>query len=145
MAAEVGIRVEGADELRRALRQAGNGLSAALAAANKNAASIVVRSALPYVPVRTGRLKRSVRALGSQRSGRAVAGRRAVPYAAAIHWGRRRGNVGSPPGNRKGRNPIAANPFLWEAAQRELPRIEPEYRDEVQRIIDAAIGRGISR
>lgn len=141
---EVGIRVEGARELRAALRLAGGELGRALAAANKSAAEVVVEDALPNVPVLTGRLKKSVRALGSQRSGRAVAGKAAVPYGAAIHWGRKRGNVGWPPGNHKGPNTIVGRPFLWDAAQRQVPRIEPEYRDEIERLIDRAVrGRGV--
>jgi hypothetical protein len=136
---DIAIRVEGADELRRALRQVGDtGLGKALAVANKSAAQIVVKDALPHVPVRQGKLKSSVRALGSQRSGRAVAGKAGVPYAAAIHWGRNRGNVGASPG-RMGRNPIAKRPFLWEAAQRNVQRIEPEYRDEIEHIIEQAM------
>jgi hypothetical protein len=118
---DISIRVEGADELRRALKSVGNtGLLAALAAANENAAEIVVD------------------ARASARSGRAVAD---LPYAAAIHWGRKVGNVGRPPGNRKGNNPIAGRPFLWDAAQRKVPQIEPEYRDEIMQIIAEAIRR----
>lgn len=133
----VAIRVEGANELARALRVAKDrGLTAALVTANENAAEVVVDAALPAVPFRTGRLRSSVRPTATARVGRAVAG---VPYAAAVHWGRARGNVGSPPGNRRGRNPIRANPFLWDAAQRSVPRIEPEYRDEIMRIINLAI------
>lgn len=137
---DVGIRVEGAAELRRALKAVGDkGLIAALVQANRSAAEIVVRDALPNVPVRRGKLKASVRALASQRSGRAVAGKAAVPYAAAIHWGRLRGNVGRPPGNRRGNNLIRGRPFLWDSAQRMVPRIEPEYRDEIERIITTAV------
>lgn len=138
---DVGIKVEGADELRRAFRQIDGDLGKALAAANKTAAEQVVEAALPAVPVRSGRLKSSVRALGSQRSGRAVAGKAGVPYAAAIHWGRKRGNVGWPPGNRMGRNVIQGRPFLWDAAQREVPAIEPKYHTEIMRLIELAITR----
>lgn len=141
MTVDVSIRVEGADELRRAFRTVDRQLGSALAAANKAAAKRVVDAALPHVPTRSGKLKQTVRALGSQRSGRAVAGRGQVDYAAAVHWGRLRGNVGSPPGNHRGNNRIKANPFLWEAAQREVPRIEPDYRTEIMRLINEAIAR----
>jgi hypothetical protein len=136
---DISIRVEGADELRRALKSVGNtGLLAALAAANENAAEIVVDAAMPHVPRRSGALRTSVHARASAQSGRAVTD---LPYAAAIHWGRKRGNVGRPPGNRKGNNPIAGRPFLWDAAQRKVPQIEPEYRDEIMQIIAEAIRR----
>lgn len=129
-----GVVVEGLDELRRLLRQvADKELTDALKAAHKEAAKVVVAKALPNVPVRTGRLKASVRALGSQRSGRAVAGNKAVPYAAAIHWGRSSGNVSFKHGRySKGQGAITGRPFLWNAAQESLPEIEhaafAEYR-----------------
>lgn len=135
------ITVDGAVELRKAFRTIDRDLGKALAGANKNAAQHVVKAALPDVPVQSGRLKKSVRALGSQRSGRVIAGRATVPYAASVHWGRKRGNVGRPPGNRKGRNPIPKNPFLWEAARREVPRIEPEYRATIMDLIETATRR----
>ena len=141
MAVDVSIRVDGAVELRSAIRQVDREMGKALAAANKGAAQRVVRVAEPLMPTRTGRLKRSLRALGSQRSGRAVAGKASVPYAAAIHWGRKRGNVGYPPGNHPGKNVIKGRPVIWEAAQREVPRIEPGYRDEVLELIAEAIRR----
>jgi hypothetical protein len=141
MPTQVHIGVEGAAELARSLRKAGNtGLLDALKVANENAAEIVVDEALPDIPRRSGALRNSTRARSTARAGSAVAGGlKGVAYAAAIHWGRGRGNVGSPPGNRMGRNPIRGRPFLWDAAQRAVPRVEPEYRDEVMRIMDAAV------
>jgi hypothetical protein len=138
---DVGIKVEGLQELARALRKAGNeDLKRQLTQTNKSAAQIVVQAALPHVPVGpTGRLKASVRALASQSSGRAVAGKARVPYAAAVHWGRKEGNVGRPPGNRKGPNRVVGGQWLWLAAQRTVPRIEPEYRDALERLITEAV------
>lgn len=130
------IRVEGADQLRRALRYAADaGLKKQLAKANKDAAQLVVDRALPNVPVRSGRLRKSVRALGSQRSGRAVAGRSSVKYAAAIHWGRKRGNVGRPPGNYKGLNPIKGRPFLYDAAHRNRARVIDQYEQAIRALV----------
>ncbi len=137
---DIGIKVTGADELRKALRRAGDaGLKRELAGANKAAAQLVVDRALPNVPIRTGKLKRSTRALGSQRSGRAVAGTARVPYAAAIHWGRGRGNVGSPPGNHPGRNVIRGRPFLWDAAQKSIVRVARTYEAAIEDLINRAI------
>lgn len=134
---EVGVKVEGVRELVAALRQAGQrDLIAALTQANEAAAEIVVDSALPDVPFRSGALRRSVQARASAQSGRATAG---TAYGAAIHWGRKVGNVGRPPGNRKGRNPIQGRRFLWDAAQREVPKLEPAYRDEILRVVERAV------
>lgn len=132
----VGVEVDSA-ELRRALRYIGDaGLKKELRDANKSAAQVVVDRALPNVPVRTGKLRRSVRALGSQRDGRAVAGRAAVPYAAAIHWGRKVGNVGWPPNNRKGLNPIKGRPFLWDAAREHQAEVVQQYEESFDRLLD---------
>lgn len=140
--ARVTVRVDGADQLRRAIRQAKDtSLAKMLATTNKDAADVVVRAAKPAIPRRTGRLAASVRALGSQRSGRAVAGRASVPYAAAIHWGRGIGNVGSPPGNRRGRNPIRGRPFLSDAAQQHQQEIVEQYEQGIRRLLADAFGR----
>lgn len=138
--ASVGLRVEGAEELRRAFRRAKEkGLQNELKAANKSAAEVVVRRALPNVPVRTGRLRSSVKALGSQRDGRVKAGTARVDYAAAIHWGRKQGNVGSPPGNRMGVNPVNGRPFLYNAAQDALNEVTAEYQSRVQALLERTL------
>jgi hypothetical protein len=137
---DVGIKVEGIQELAKALRKAGtDDLKRQLTQTNRTAAQMVVQAALPRVPVGpTGRLRASVRALASQTSGSAVAGKARVPYAAAVHWGRKNGNVGRPSGNHKGPNRIHGGQWLWLAAQATIPRIEPEYRDAIEQIITEA-------
>jgi hypothetical protein len=119
------IRVEGADELRRALRYIGDaGLKNELKAAHKSVGQLVAESAIPNVPVRTGRLRASVKALGSQRDARVKAGTARVDYAAAIHWGRKRGGV------------IVGRPFLWNAAQRAQGRVVNQFERAIDRLLD---------
>lgn len=132
------IEVEGADQLRKALRQMQDaGLKKELMAANKSASQVVVDRALPNVPVGpTGSLRASIRALGSQREGRVKAGSARVDYAAAIHWGRRVGNVGWAPNNRMGANPITGRPFLWDAAQAARTEVTQVYEDGIARLLD---------
>jgi hypothetical protein len=92
------IQIEGLRELRKAIREAGDKeLQKALRLANKAAATVVVADASPSIPVLTGRLKKSARALGSQRSGRAVMGGARLPYAPPIHWGWPRHNIARRP------------------------------------------------
>lgn len=138
---ETRLEVENLRELQQALRKVKDTeLPKALRAANKNMAQLVAEEALPHVPVgRTGRLKASVKAVGGARDAKVKAGTAArVPYAAAIHWGRLRGNVGSPPGNRRGTNMVKGRPFLWEAKERVLQsgRGVAEYEAELKRILD---------
>lgn len=103
-----GLKIEGARQLRRTLREAGSDLTD-LKAANAQAASIVSSRAKSWAPTRTGRLQSSVRSSGTKTAGIVRAGnnrksKSGVPYAAPIHWGW------------KARN-IKANPFLSYSAQ----------------------------
>lgn len=128
------IRVEGARELRLKLKEMADvGLTRQLSAANKTASMVVVERALPNVPVRTGRLRSSVRALGSQAQGQVRAGSASVDYAAAIHWGRKIGNVW---GGRMAPNPIVGRPFLWDAAQAALPQVIDTYEHAIDLLLD---------
>ena len=115
------IKIEGLAELRRDLRRLGDAdLKAALREANRSVAKRVVDKALPNVPVRTGRLRASVRALASQGDAKVKAGAAAVPYAAAIEYGR---------GRRKGLM------FLHRAAD-EIAGSDAgtEYLEQIERI-----------
>lgn len=132
-----GIAIKGLNELVAAIRTSGDdGLKKALAAANLDAARVVVDVATPNTPRRFGDLQHSLRALGSQRQGRAKA---TVPYAAAIHWGRHVGNVGRPPGNHKGPNPIKGRPFLWNAARQSRTRVAAQYQKAIKQIVCSPI------
>ena len=82
------VQVEGARELRRSLKAAGDDLSD-LKAAHKQAAEIGVRAVQPITPVLTGRLAASVRGAGTTTAAIIRAGKKAVPYAGAVHWGRK--------------------------------------------------------
>lgn len=132
------VRVEGLTKLRGAIRQIGDrDLARALREANLAGAERVVVAALPQVPTLTGALKASVRALGSQVSGRAVAGstgmkaQHSVPYAAAIHWGT------GPRTGLPGPHNIRRRPFLWDAAELHRREIADEYAKRIDRILDA--------
>lgn len=140
MPTPVGVQVEGLDELRRAVRAAGLvGVPKALAAANRDAAELIAIRAAPLAPVQTGAMRASVRALGSQRYGRVRAGSARVPYAAAIHWGRKRGNVGRPPRNRRSLNVIRARPFIYDTAQRMRREVAYQYERSINRLVIDAI------
>lgn len=123
------IVVAGLDELRRELRRiADKGLNDALKSANKQIADEVISRALPNVPVRTGRLLASVRASGTLAGAIGKAGNARVPYAAAIHWGRKRGGV------------IGGRPFLRDAAQQVEQNVADDYLATIDRVLDAVRG-----
>lgn len=140
MSAALTVEVKGLRELQALIRQSGDaGLKAALAQANKAGADVVAQAAKPRAPRRSGRLAGSIRALGSQAKGRVRAGGAGVPYAAAIHWGRRTGNVGRPPGNHPGPNPIAGVPFLTDAASASTSRVVDVYRQAIDEKVVAPL------
>lgn len=125
------IRALGDDELRKQLRDA-----------NKSVSQMVVDAALPNVPVRSGRLRQSVKASATQSAAYGKAGSPArVPYAAAIHWGEGAGNVNHTTGAAVGRpaRNIPGRPFLWDAADRTINRAIGEYEDQIQRLIDRVV------
>lgn len=135
------IRVEGARELRAALKQLEDtGARTAVKVANRTASEIVADRAALLTPRRSGRLERTVRALASQTAGRVRAGTAGVAYAAAIHWGRKTGNVGRPRGNHPGGNPIAGVPFLTVAAKRSERDVIEAYREAINDIIERTVG-----
>lgn len=130
----VSIEVAGAKELRTVLRQLGDrDLLKALRDANRVVSSLVVRDALPNVPVRTGRLRATVKALATQTSASGKAGSARAPYAAAVHWG-----TGPRPGQRGPHN-ITRRPFLFDAAGRVTPLAVDAYQAAIQELFDQAV------
>ena len=129
------IEVEGLPDLLRTLRKVGDsGLRDAVKDANRQVARQVVDKALPNVPVRSGKLKRSVRALATQRDARVKAGGGPVPYGPAVHWGT------GPRRGKRGPHNIEGRPFLYDAAQevRQGREAERAYREALERVIKAA-------
>lgn len=134
MAVDAVIQVQGLAELRRSIIQAKDKeLRKRLTAANKTAAQLVVTEALPHIPVRSGRLKSTIKAVGSQASGKARVGSAKVPYAPAIHWGT------GPREGRRGPHNIERRPFIYDAAQRIRSQIADAYQREVEDMMDEAV------
>lgn len=124
------IQVENLKEVSAAIRRLGDAdLRQQLKAANKNISQSIVDAALPDVPVRTGKLRASVKAQATTTSAYGKAGTPArVPYAAAIHWG-----VGARPG--RGPHNIKGRPFLSDAAKKVEGRAIKEYEDQIRKLI----------
>lgn len=120
------VRVDGARELRRSMRRAGEDLGD-LRAANREVAAIASTATVVAAPRRTGRLAASVRPGATQTQAIVRAGGAAVPYAQAIHWGwPRRG--------------IAAQPFAAVAAAATEPTWTAVYLTAVERILQRIEG-----
>lgn len=130
------VRVEGLREVRKQLRDFDDKVGKdMLKAAHKQLADRVVELAVPRVPVGlTGQLKASVRGLGSVSAATGKAGRAAVSYAAAIHWG-----VGPRPGQRGPHN-IRRRPFLFDAVDHMDNDAIAEYERQLSRLISRLKG-----
>jgi len=117
-----GIKVKGLKQLNSALRQIGIPAKEMNAAA-KRSGDVVLRQAQTLVPVRTGRLKASIK-LSATTKGIAIrAGNEGkVPYANPIHWGWFRRN-------------IKPQPFFIKALGYTRQEVYDNYYREVSQLI----------
>lgn len=135
MANQPAIRIEGLREVRKQLSDFEDKVGTdMLRDAHKQLAIRVVAVAVPRVPVKTGALAASVRALGSVTAATGKAGGSKVPYAAAIHFG-----VGPRPGL-PGPHNIRARPFLFDALNLVGRSAADEYAERLRRLISRLKG-----
>jgi hypothetical protein len=121
------VEVEGAKELRRALKRMGDDLKD-LRAINLEAANAVADRARERVPVVSGRLQRSIKPRATKTRGYVTAGdNRLVPYAGPIHFGWSARN-------------IAPQPFLFDALDDRRDEIVRKYQDRVSGLVER-VGR----
>jgi hypothetical protein len=127
------IRVTGARQLRRTLKEFDGDLKD-LRAVHQQAADKVLARAIRTAPVRTGKLKASLVAKGNNASAvvRAAGGRAGAPYAAPVHWG-----WPTRPNRAKGwrGGVIYPNPFLYEAVVEFQAEISADYLAAVDRLM----------
>ena len=118
------IQLEGYRQLRRDMKRLGDEAVAGLKQVNKDAADLVADTARPDIPVRSGRLKGTLRTTGTVRGGVVRLGRKAVPYAGPVHFGWP--NRPNPAKGQRG-GPIRPNPFLYEATDKRIPEVLALY------------------
>lgn len=117
------VQIDGARELRKSLRAAGNDLED-LKAANQQAADIAAGAARMRAPRLTGALAGDIRASGTKTAGTIRAGRKRIPYAGPIHFGwPARG--------------IEARPYITEGAQQTESIWVPLYKE----LLDEAVSK----
>ena len=122
-------KIAGADEVRRKIRNMQDAVSKTAAKSelktlHGDAAKIVEQDALGRAPVKSGRLRESIRSSGTQKAGVVRAGFARVPYAGPIHFGWAKRN-------------IRPQPFLYDA--------KDARRDEVVRSVEQGIDALIRR
>jgi len=116
------VSVDGARELRKALKTVGDEAKAGLKDVNLEVAEIVARAAVTKVPSRSGALRETVRAAGAQTRASVKAGFKKVPYAGVIHFGwPARG--------------ILPRPFLYDALDARRDEVMEAYTDGMADLI----------
>lgn len=116
------IRVEGLDELLRAVRALGDQYDVVVRLAHAEFAKEVTARAAPNVRVRSGRMKKSLRSSGTKNSAVGRVGSGSVPYAAVQHW-------------------KYGPPFLTDAAAAIDATAEERQQEMVNAVIDRLMGR----
>ena len=123
--AVAGIKVDGIKGLQKQLRAtADKDMQKKVRAANKDAASIVADEAKNKVPVRSGALRNSIGARGTNKAATVKAGSAArVPYAGPVHFGwRARG--------------IEPQPFLYEALGDKWSEVYRQYDKQISELVN---------
>lgn len=133
------IRVLGLKELRKALKDAPKEIKKMMKDGGKQAANIVADQAKIEVPVRTGRLRNSIKATSTGDKASVKAGTAArVPYAGTIHFGWQRV---PDTGRYKARGwrggPIRPQPFIYEAMDKRAADVVAAY----ERFLDEFINQ----
>lgn len=121
------VEIEGHRELRRKINRITDDVDkqnakGELKAMNLAAAEIVENRATELVPVRTGTLRDTIRAAGTQKYGRVRAGFARVPYAGPIHFGWAARN-------------IRPNPFLYNALDDRRVEVFRSYEKQMSDLI----------
>lgn len=121
------VRIQGARELRtriNRLEDAADTQSAKgeMKQAHLEGAKLVRGVALGLAPARTGRLRETIRAAGTVKSGRVRAGFKRVPYAGPIHFGWRARD-------------ISPQPFLYDALDARRSEVMAAYAKRLDAII----------
>lgn len=138
------IRVEGLRETVKQLEALGADRNA-ITEAGYSSAEILIRAALPLVPVRSGRLKSTLRPGRIKAGAVARAGTGSVPYAPPIHWGwaivgaNHKGKL-TPTSRRRFRN-VPPQPFFAEALGYTKEEIVANYDKLMQEAVNKHLGK----
>ena len=129
----VSIEVAGIKELSRAFKQFGDAtLPKGFRQAHKTAVEVVATEARRNAPVRSGRLRGSIKASGTQRGGSVTAGSTKVKYAKVIEFG-----AGARVGKRGPHN-VVGRPFLHDAVKSQRDKVAALYRRELGELVERA-------
>lgn len=124
----VRFEVNGLRQFSGALRRTERQLPRELRKGLNEVGDVIVVDARPRVPVRTGRLARTMRPLSTQTEGRVVLGNARTPYAQAVYWGT------GPRRGKRGPHNIPRRPVMHEAVTRQQVPIIVKLRAVLDRL-----------
>lgn len=132
------IRVEGLKELSRTLRKLSDSkeFGKELRGANLKSAQVVASRAQSRAPVRSGRLRGSIRALAQQRGAQVKGGSKRVPYFGFIDFG---GTIRFRTSSRRITRPyIKGGRILYPALAEKRQEVNNIFNEEVKKVMRKA-------
>jgi hypothetical protein len=120
--AKPSIRVEGLNKLTRDLKRLEGDVADSVKRLNGELAADVADTARQKVPVRSGRLRGSIRSSGQAKTGVVRAGNLGLPYAPVIHFGWAKHN-------------IRPRPFLYDALDARSDEVARRWADELEKLV----------
>lgn len=124
------VRIEGAKELRKALKQIDSALPKEMTRIHREVAEPVADRAGMKVPRRSGKLAGSLKPAGTTTAARVQAGSGSVPYAGPIHYGWHERN-------------IEPQPFLVSALEDSETKVLDIYDRLIEVLIESVFGRSV--
>ena len=124
------IHVQGLDELRRKLSKADKRMARELGQAGKAAADIVAKDARLRVPARSGRARKSVRAVAARGGGAVKGGGKTAEYYPWLEFGGRVGRRRSVV-----RKPVKEGRYIYPSLARNRDRVRESYADGVRSVL----------
>jgi len=121
MAVDGSVEIEGLNKLLRALEKLDDEAKQSFKDAGLKVGKFVAEKARAEAPVRSGRLRGSIRAVATGRGAKIRAGSKRVPYAGVIHFGWRKRN-------------IVQNRFLYRAVDKSVDEALDMYLKEIYTI-----------
>ncbi len=122
------IRIDGLRELSKSLRLVEDGLQKEITGVFKRAAEKVADEARRRVPVRSGRLRDSIRPYATQRAAGVRMGKARVPYAGPVEFG----------GYPKARPFVAEGRYIYPAFTSMIPQVRRQVEDELADLVRQA-------
>jgi len=131
------IEIKGLKRAMRLMKDLDGDFKTQFKSIHKGAADIVADEARRLSPVKTGRLRQSIRTSGTTKGGVIRIGKKKIAYAGRVTFGDPTSAFNRIAGG--GGIKIKGNPFFYEAADRQFKEVVQYYDRELEQILDRAL------